>query len=449
MGRHCLVATMKLLLLVFVISSAAALETYTETRDITDSAGTTFSCLYTLVYDATRKVVYRRQSTVKCDPDTNGKQTTEEIIIAEAGMSVAVTYQPRKGKTGIKKTVVSEYVAPTTTAAPAETTTAAPAAPGTTGMPGTGGMMDGVMDCTCMPNMTAMQESMMDMDFESMMSANGRAIRYVKKVENGQLRVRPVPVVKDRIIGALIIAALRSQIQSLITSAISNAISSALAGRSLEPTNKVSKVALRQLLPALGNGGLFGQVDGAASSGTNVMEEMAMNMAQQQIEQMLASGQLEEMAMEFLSSGQMEQMVQDFMADPETEQMMNDMMAELLRPPTEEESAMMMSMVEDLMKPPTEEEMAEMEQAWKEMMSSMMSEEEMAQLEQAWKDWEAQMEEGWQANGGLMGMMGMTGEDMQMLMPMMEMKAHCQCTSSNVPYGQMAMPSMPTAAGRK
>merc|ERR1712233_84227 len=255
-------------------------------------------------------------------------------------MSVAVTYQPRKGKTGIKKTVVSEYVAPTTTAAP----TTAPAAPGTTGMPGTGGMMDGVMDCTCMPNMTAMQESMGDMDFESMMSANGRAIRYVKKVENGQLRVRPVPVVKDRIIGAILISVLRSQIQTAITSAITSAISSAL-GRSLEPTNKVSKVALRQLfnggglLGQLGNGGLLGQVDGAAPSGTNVMEEMAMK---------------------FLSSGQMEQMVQDFMADPETEQMMNDMMGELLRPPTEEESAMMMSMVEELMKPPTEEEMAEM-----------------------------------------------------------------------------------------
>merc|ERR1712121_182986 len=410
MGENCLVATMKLLLLVLVISSAAALETYTETRDITDSEGTTFSCLYTLVYDASRKVVYRRQSSVKCNPDTNGKQTTEEIIIAEAGMSVAVTYQPRTGKTGIKKTVVSEYVAPTTTAGPAA--------------PGTGGMMDGVMDCTCMPNMTAMQA-----DMETMMSANGRAIRYVKKIENGQLRVRPVPVVKDRIIGALLISALRSQIQTAIISAISSAISSAL-GRSLEPTNKVSKVALRQLF----NGGLLGQLagagEGAASSGTNVMEEMAMNMAQQQMEQMLASGQLEEMAMEFLSSGQMEQMVQDFMADPETEQMMNDMMAELLRPPTEEE-------------------MAEMEQAWEEMMSSMMSEEEMAQMEQAWMDWEAQMEEEWKANGGLMGMMGMTGEDLQTMMQMMEMKAHCQCTSSSVAFGQMSMPSMPTAAGRK
>merc|ERR1711934_916467 len=104
-------------------------------------------------------------------------------------------------------------------------------------------------------------------------------------------------------------------------------------------------------------------------------------------------------------------------------------MAEVMRPPTEEEAAMMMSMMEELMKPPTEEEMAEMEQAW--------------------MDWEAQMEEEWKANGGLMGMMGMTGEDMQMMMQMMEMKAHCQCTSSSVAYGQMAMPSMPTAAGRK
>merc|ERR1719173_243432 len=118
-------------------------------------------------------------------------------------------------------------------------------------------------------------------------------------------------------------------------------------------------------------------------------------------------------------------MIQDFMADPATEQMMNDMMAELMRPPTEEEAAMMMSMMEELMKPPTEEEMAEMEQAW--------------------MDWEAQMEAEWEANGGLMGMMGMTGDDMKQ---MMQMKAHCQCTSSNVAYGQMAMPTM-APAGRK
>merc|ERR1712168_801867 len=282
MGRHCLVATMKILLLVFVISSSAALETYTETRDITDSAGNTFSCLYTIVYDPSRKVVYRKQSTVQCNPDANGKQTTEDIIIAAAGMSVAVTYQPRTGKTGIKKTVVSDYTAPTTTAAP---TTAAPATTGAA--PATGGSMtmDGVMDCTCMPNMTAMQEDMESMmDMESVMTATGRAIRYVKKVENGQLRVRPAPVVKDRIIGAILISALRSQIQTAIISAISSAITNAL-GRSLVPTNKVSKVALRQIFGNLGNGGLFGlaaPATGAAasSSGTNIMEDMAMNMAQ-------------------------------------------------------------------------------------------------------------------------------------------------------------------------
>merc|ERR1739840_27840 len=103
----------------------------------------------------------------------------------------------------------------------------------------------------------------------------------------------------------------------------------------------MGKVALRQLFN-LGDGGLLGQLtapatDAASSSGTNIMEEMAMNMAQQQIEQMLSSGELENMAMEFMASGQMEQMIQEFIASPETEQMMNEMMAEVMRPPKEEE----------------------------------------------------------------------------------------------------------------
>merc|ERR1719228_3293146 len=111
----------------------------------------------------------------------------------------------------------------------------------------------------------------------------------------------------------------------------------------------------------------------------------------------------------------------EFMADPATEQMINEMMNEIMRPPTEEETA--------------------------KMMSSMGM--DPAQMEQAWADWEAQMEAEWQANGGLMGMLGMTGEDMQMMMQMMEMKAHCKCTSSDVAYGEMAMPTVPMAAGKK
>merc|ERR1712013_957841 len=215
---------------------------------------------------------------------------------------------------------------------------------------------------------------------ESMMSASGRAIRYVKKVENGQLRVRPMPVVKDR-----------SQIQAAITGTISSLLSSAL-GRSI-PVNKVAKVALRQfdfpILQQLGNN--------AAEQPTNIMEDMAMNMIQQQIEQMISSGALEQVMMEF-------------MADPATEQMINEMMTEIMRPPTEEETAMMMSLVEEMMQMPSEEQMAEMEQGWMEMMSSMGM--DPAQMEQAWADWEAQMEAEWQANGGLMGMLGMTGEDL-------------------------------------
>merc|ERR1711973_125405 len=364
------VVAMKLLFFVFVLASAVALETYTETRDITDSAGNTFSCLYTIVYDPSRKVVYRRQSTVHCDPNTNGKQTTETIIIAEAGMSVDVTYQPRTGKHMPKKTAVSDYVAPTTTAPPttAAPTTAAPATTGASSGESMGTIMEGVMDCTCMPNMTAMHEDMLMI--ESMMSASGRksgprrrqrrhrgrAIRFVKKVENGQLRVRPMPVAKDRIVGALLFNLFRTQIQAAITSTINSILSSAL-GRSI-PANKAAKVALRQIFP---NGGLLDALAGAGTNAaeqpTNIMEDMAMNMIQQQIEQMISSGELENMLMEFLSSGSLEQMMMEFMADPATEQMINEMMTEIMRPPTEEETAMMMSLVEEMMQMPSEEQM--------------------------------------------------------------------------------------------
>merc|ERR1712192_875 len=109
--------------------------------------------------------------------------------------------------------------------------------------------------------------------------------------------------------------------------------------------------------------------------------------AQQQFEQMLASGELQEqlqvMAMEMLESGQLEKMTLEFLQSPQTELMVDELVAEVMRPPTEEE-------------------MAQMQQVWTEMMSSMMSEEELAQMQQSWEDWES--------NGGLMGtMMGMDG----------------------------------------
>merc|ERR1711962_1928818 len=91
------------------------LDTYTETRDIVDPAGNTFTCLYSLTYDADRQVVFRKQSSVQCEPNTNGKQTVEYIVIEAIGKNVSVTHQSRKNKTGIKKIVLSDYVPPPTT----------------------------------------------------------------------------------------------------------------------------------------------------------------------------------------------------------------------------------------------------------------------------------------------------------------------------------------------
>merc|ERR1719357_987982 len=101
-----------------------------------------------------------------------------------------------------------------------------------------------------------------------------------------------MPVVKDR-----------SQIQAAITSTISSLLSSAL-GRSI-PANNGGLLA---------NGGLLGLTNNAAEQPANIMEDMAMNMIQQQIEQMISSGELENMLMEFLSSGALEQMMMEFMA---------------------------------------------------------------------------------------------------------------------------------------
>merc|ERR1712055_1046352 len=103
------------------------LETYTETRDVTDSAGTTFTCTYSLAYDAATAKVYRTRSSVSCDPNTTGQETVEEITIEAINKTATVTFVPRTDLTGIKKIALSDYI-PSTTVSPATTTAA-----GTTG----------------------------------------------------------------------------------------------------------------------------------------------------------------------------------------------------------------------------------------------------------------------------------------------------------------------------
>merc|ERR1712055_338507 len=101
------------------------LETYTETRDVTDSAGTTFSCTYNLAYDAATAKVYRTRSSVSCDPNTTGQETVEEITIEAINKTATVTYVPRTDLTGIKKIALSDYIPLTTTTAAGTTTAAA------------------------------------------------------------------------------------------------------------------------------------------------------------------------------------------------------------------------------------------------------------------------------------------------------------------------------------
>merc|ERR1712013_725825 len=50
--------------------------------------------------------------------------------------------------------------------------------------------IDGSMDCTCQPNMTGMAEAI------NGQTASGRAIRYLKKEEEGQLFLRPVSLAR-------------------------------------------------------------------------------------------------------------------------------------------------------------------------------------------------------------------------------------------------------------
>merc|ERR1712168_122959 len=76
--------------------------------------------------------VYRQQSGVACQPNVNGKQTIEDVVIEAIGKTATVTYTVKKDKTGISKIALADYIAPTTAAptttpAPVSGTSAAPA----------------------------------------------------------------------------------------------------------------------------------------------------------------------------------------------------------------------------------------------------------------------------------------------------------------------------------
>merc|ERR1719495_840982 len=119
---------MKWVCLVLILSPSLVLGlSYSETREVVDSAGKTLECEYTVVYTA-KGVVNKGKSKVVCTPNTAGKPVQQTFILEDVGQSVTVKHSIKKGKEKITGITKEEYVPPTTTSAP-------PA--------------EGAMDCAC------------------------------------------------------------------------------------------------------------------------------------------------------------------------------------------------------------------------------------------------------------------------------------------------------------
>eukprot|EP00091_Calanus_sinicus_P022470 TRINITY_DN712_c0_g1_i9.p1 TRINITY_DN712_c0_g1~~TRINITY_DN712_c0_g1_i9.p1 ORF type:complete len:229 (-),score=94.62 TRINITY_DN712_c0_g1_i9:260-877(-) len=120
MGRF-IAATMRWISLVLVLSPALVFgATYSETRQVVDSAGKKFKCTYKLNYN-TKAVFSKAKSSASCTPNKSGKTVTETFVIEEIGKSVTVKHVIKKGKKTVSSITAKDYIAPT--AAPALTMT--------------------------------------------------------------------------------------------------------------------------------------------------------------------------------------------------------------------------------------------------------------------------------------------------------------------------------------
>merc|ERR1711875_164076 len=268
MGRF-IATTMRWISFLLVISPALVFGAiFEETRDVFDSAGTKFKCTYKLSYNA-KKVFNKKKSTAICTPKKSGKVVEETFDIKEIGKSVTVKHTIKKGKKTISSLVVKDYVAPTTTSAPA------PAA-------------DMTHDCTC----------------KMSPDSQGNFMTAVRSA---------VPTVVNRqLFGGGILSNL-GNLPGLVPPAPAPA-------------------------PAPGGLDLGSLLAGGAAGGSNdLVTNLAMQVAQQQINDfinnggaedsitnLVESGQLEDMVMNFVESGQAEQMIGQAMENVNMEEMMGE-----------------------------------------------------------------------------------------------------------------------------
>jgi len=350
MGIRFIAATMRWISFLLVLSPALVFgATYEETRDVVDSAGKKFKCTYKLNYNA-KNVFNKAKSTATCTPKKNGKVVEETFDIKEIGKSVTVKHTIKKGKKTITSINIKDYVAPTTTAAPA------PAS-------------DMTHDCTCK----------MSPDSE------GNFMTAVRSA---------VPAVVNR--------------QLFGGGPLSNLIGAAAPAPA----------------PAPGGLDLGSLLAGGAAGGSNdLVTNLAMQVAQQQVNDfinnggaeeaitnLVESGQLEEMAMNFVESGQAEQLIEQMMENVDMEQMVGQAM----------ENVDMEEMISELTQS-LEQQMAEnMENGEFGPLGEMMQSLESLEMNGGLEELMANMEENMQ--GGLMG------PEMLAQLGNMQLNMKCSCT---------------------
>merc|ERR1739844_24727 len=348
MGRF-IAATMRWISFLLVLSPALVFgATYEETRDVMDSAGKKFKCTYKLSYNA-KNVFNKAKSTATCTPKKSGKVVEETFDIKEIGKSVTVKHTIKKGKKTITSINIKDYVAPTTTAAPA------PAS-------------DMTHDCTCK----------MSPDSE------GNFMTAVRSA---------VPAVVNR---------------QLFGGPLSNLIGAAAPAPA----------------PAPGGLDLGSLLAGGAAGGSNdLVTNLAMQVAQQQVNDFINNGGAEEAIINLVESGQLEDMVMNFVESGQAEQLIGQMV----------ENVDMEQLVSQAMENvDMEEMMSEMTQSLEQQMAENMENGEFGPLGEIMQSLEAL-----EMNGGLEELManmeenmqgGLMGPEMLAQLGNMQLNMKCSCT---------------------
>merc|ERR1712025_243772 len=353
MGRF-IATTMRWISFLLVISPALVFGAiFEETRDVVDSAGKKFKCTYKLNYNA-KKVFNKKKSTAICTPNKSGKVVEETFDIKEIGKSVTVKHTIKKGKKTITSLVVKDYVAPTTTSAPA------PAA-------------DMTHDCTC----------------KMSPDSQGNFMTAVRSA---------VPTVVNR---QLFGGGLLSNLGNL----------PGLAAPAPAPA------------PAPGGLDLGSLLAGGATGGSNdLVTNLAMQVAQQQINDFINNGGAEDAITNLVESGQLEEMVMNFVESGQAEQMIGQMM----------ENVDMEQMMEQAMENVNMEEMmGEMVGSLEQQMAENMENGDFGPLGEM-----LQSMESLDMNGGLEELMasmenmqgGLMGPEMLAELGKMELNMKCSCT---------------------